>query len=93
MNEVDILLLFYDEMKAQGKSRDAIFMNIDESIVAILAQKFKRDVTLEEVQKLTDICIANEWLERTTIDPGYNFLSLTAGGLQVVLAHEYAKGV
>ncbi|MCC5015237.1 MULTISPECIES: hypothetical protein [Legionella] len=93
MNEVDILLLFYEEMKAQGKSRDAIFMNIDESIASVLAQKFKRDVTLEEVHKLADICIANEWLERTTIDPGYNFLSLTAAGLQVVLAHEYAKGV
>lgn len=93
MNEVDILLLFYEEMKAQGKSREAVFMNIDDSIVAIFAQKFKSDVTLEEVHKLADICIANEWLERTTIDPGYNFLSLTAAGLQVVLTHEYTKGV
>ncbi|KTC86623.1 hypothetical protein [Legionella brunensis] len=89
MNELDILLLFYNEMRTQGTSRDKVFLSMDQNTVAILAEKFGDDVTLEQVHKLTDICIANEWLERTTIDPGYNFLNLTAAGLQIVLAHAY----
>ncbi|ASQ46048.1 hypothetical protein [Legionella clemsonensis] len=89
MTELDILMLFYNKMKAQGKSRAQVFLSMDETAVTTLAEKFGDSVTLEEVHRLTDICIANEWLERTTIDPGYNFLSLTAAGLQMALVHEY----
>lgn len=89
MNEIDILKLFYDEMRAQGKTREVVFLNIDESAVAKLSQKLRTAVTLEQIHKLTDICIANEWIERTTIDPHYNFLSLTESGLQIVLANIY----
>ncbi|WED44466.1 hypothetical protein [Legionella cardiaca] len=89
MNELDVLLLFYDEMKAQGTSRDKVFLNMDENAVEQLTKKYGRTITLEQLHKLTDICIANEWLERTTIDPGYNFLNLTAAGLQIVIAHIY----
>lgn len=89
MNEIDILKLFYDEMKAQGATREVIFLSIDQKAAAILSEKLAAPVELEEAHRLTDICIANEWLERTTIDPGYNFLSLTQAGLQVVLANEY----
>lgn len=88
MNELDILLLFYSAMKKQGASRDQIFLSIDKNAILTLAQQYD-NITSEQVYKLADICIANEWLERTTIDPGYNFLSLTASGLQIVLAHEY----
>lgn len=89
MNELDILKLFYEEMKARGATRDAVFLSIDTAMVDRLANKSKQPVTLEQAQQLTDICIANEWLERTTADPGYNFLSLTEAGLQVVLADQY----
>ncbi|CEK10529.1 hypothetical protein [Legionella hackeliae] len=90
MNELDILMLFYNAMRNQGKSRDQLFLSMDNSAVAILAEKYGSNVTMEDVHRLTDICIANEWLERTTADPGYNFLSLTAAGLQIALAHEYS---
>jgi hypothetical protein len=89
MNELDILKLFYDEMKTRSATRDAVFLNIDETSAGIIAQKLSRAVALEDVHQLTDICIANQWLERTTIDPGYNFLSLTEAGLQVVLNNQY----
>ena len=91
MNEIDILLLFYNEMRTLGISREQVFLSINENAVAIFSQKYGNSVTLDEVEALTDVCIANEWLERTTIDPGYNFLSLTAQGLQIILAHEYAR--
>ncbi|MDP1602536.1 MAG: hypothetical protein Q8M03_04655 [Legionella sp.] len=89
MNEIDILRLFYDEMTARSATREVVFLNIDEAAVMVLSEKLKTPVSLEEAHRLTDICIANEWLERTTIDPGYNFLSLTQAGLQIVLASEY----
>ncbi|WP_115332554.1 hypothetical protein [Legionella busanensis] len=89
MNEINILKLFYDEMKVRGETRDNVFLSINETATNILSEKLGYSVTLEEAQHATDICIANEWLERTTIDPGYNFLSLTAAGLQIVLANQY----
>jgi hypothetical protein len=89
MNELDILMLFYNVMRNQGKNREQIFLNMDEQAVAVLAQQYGSEFTLEEVHRLTDICIANGWLERTTIDPGYNFLSLSATGLQMALTHAY----
>lgn len=90
MNEVDILRLFYDEMKNRGVTRDVVFLNIDASMAGVLTQKLATPVSLEEARKFTDNCIANEWLERTTIDPGYNFLSLTEAGLQIILNVEYS---
>lgn len=89
MTEIDILNLFYQEMKTQGVTRDVVFLNIDEAIAAKLSATLKTTITLEEARRLTDICIANEWIERTTADPGYNFLSLTQAGLQVMIADEY----
>jgi len=89
MREIDILELFYQRMKARGVTRSEVFLNIDESTVAIFNATLRTPVTLEEVQHLTDFCIANEWLERTTADPHYNFLSLTENGLQYVLNYEY----
>lgn len=91
MTEIDVLKLFYDAMKAQGTTRDSIFLSIDLTAASALAHKLKEEVTLEEVHRLTDICIANEWLERTTIDPGYNFLSLTQAGLQIAITSEYTS--
>ncbi|MCL9684761.1 hypothetical protein [Legionella maioricensis] len=89
MNEMDILRLFYDEMTAHSMTRDMVFLSIEEDAAAKLSQKLGRIVPVIEVQKLTDICIANEWLERTTADPNYKYLSLTENGLQVLLAYLY----
>ncbi|CAM2842743.1 Uncharacterised protein [Legionella steigerwaltii] len=90
MNELDILQLFYDEMKNRGITRDQVFLSMEEDAAAMLSQKLQQPVSVEDVQKLTDICIANEWLERTTADPHYKYLSLTEAGLQIILANRYS---
>lgn len=90
MNEIDVLKLFYDEMRNRGVTRDVVFLNIDEGAAAQLSQKLSTPISLEDARKMTDNCIANEWLERTTIDPAYNFLSLTEAGLQIILTIEYS---
>lgn len=90
MNELDILKLFYDEMKVRGVTREQVFLSIEEDAAAMLTHKLNVPISIEVAQKLTDICIANEWLERTTADPNYKYLSLTEAGLQIVLASEYS---
>ena len=89
MNEMDILDLFYDQMKAFGVSHRTITISINEQTAKLLSLKLGVDVTVAEARKFTDICLANEWLERTTIDPAYNFLSLTDAGVKVILSHKY----
>ncbi|MCC5791468.1 MAG: hypothetical protein JJT82_02505 [Legionellaceae bacterium] len=89
MNEMDVLDVFYDTLKAESKTRNTLFMSLDESVVAILQQKLGEKLSLEELHQYADICLANEWLERTTADPEYKYLSLTEAGLQIILAHRY----
>lgn len=91
MNEIDILNLFYDQMQTLGVTRKEVFISIDEKMAQLLAIKLNVPVDLEKTHRLTDICIANEWLERTTADPHYNFLSLTEAGLQMVLMNKYTQ--
>lgn len=90
MNELDILQLFYDAMKNRSATRDQVFLNMEEEAASILSQKLKQSVSVEQLQRVTDICIANEWLERTTADPNYKYLSLTEAGLQIILANQYS---
>lgn len=90
MNELDILKLFYDEMKLRGVTRDQVFLTIEEEAAELLSKKLQIPVSMEEAQRFADVCIANEWLERTTADPYYKYLSLTEAGLQIVIAQEYS---
>ena len=89
MNELDVLDIFYDELRAEGVTRETLFISLDDAIVARLKQKLGEEVELAKLHKLSDICIANEWLERTTADPAYKYLSLTEAGLSMAIAKQY----
>ena len=89
MNEIDILDIFYDELRARGVDRTTLFISIDDTVVAKLSEKLGGNVQLADVQHLVDICIANEWIERTTADPHYKYLSLTNDGLEIAIAQQY----
>ena len=89
MNEMDVLDLFYDQLRAQGQTRNTLFISLDDVALSKLQQKIEGTIHLEDLHKYADICIANEWLERTTIDPGYKYLSLTEAGLQMAISYQY----
>jgi len=89
MNEMTVLDFFYDELRATGQTRNTLFISLDELVVTTLHEKLGIDVQLTDLHKFTDICIANEWLERTTADPGYKYLSLTEAGLQMAISYQY----
>jgi len=89
MNEIDIIKYFYDKLRAEGKTHDTLFLSLNEEAQAELSAKIKTPISLEELHKYADICIANEWLERTTADPAYRYLSLTKAGLDMAIAMQY----
>lgn len=90
MNEMDILDYFYDKLRQEGKTRDTLYLSLDESAAQELQQKLGTEIKLSELHRYADICIANEWLERTTADPAYNYLSLTEAGLVLAVAFQYS---
>ena len=91
MREMDILDYFYDELRARGATRESLYISLDESVAGILSEKLGVEVPVTELHKYADICIANEWLERTTADVEYNYLTLTEAGLQVAIAYQYTN--
>lgn len=93
MKELDILDYFYDVLRAEGKTRDTLFISLDETVLSQLEAKLHTVITLERLHELTDICIANQWLERTTADQQYRYVSLTEAGLQIAIANQYRNGV
>ena len=90
MTELDILKIFYDEMVVRRVTREEVFLTLEEEAAAELSQKLSTPISVDEMQQLIDVCIANEWLERTTADPNYKYLSLTESGLQILLNSQYS---
>ena len=90
MNELDVLKLFYDEIVLRGVTREEVFLTLEDEAAELLSKKTGKPVLTTQLQKIADICIANEWLERTTADPNYKYLSLTEAGLQIFLASQYS---
>ncbi|GGI81600.1 hypothetical protein [Legionella impletisoli] len=88
MNEIGLLAVFYNEMRARGLSNDAVFLSVDVDMVNQLKYLYKIDTNLAELERLADICIANKWMQRTTADPDYNYLSLTDEGLKTIIQFE-----
>lgn len=74
MNELDILKLFYDEMVLHSVTREQVFLTLEEEAAELLSKKLGKPVLVSQLQHYADICIANEWVERTTADT--NFLKL-----------------
>lgn len=89
MNELDVLKLFYDEMVLRSVTRDQVFLTLEDEAAEFLSERLGQPVTVADLQKTVDVCIANEWLERTTADIHYKYLSLTEAGLQIYLASQH----
>lgn len=85
--EIDLLRLYVEYMEQEGCNRKLVRISIDEGVVAQLAAA-SFSATVASVQKLADRCLANEWLERTSIDGKYSGLSLTASGFGIVRSRQ-----
>lgn len=92
-NEFHLLEVMVDEMEARGVNRNLLRFTVDDELVALVNIKANKPITVEEAWRLTDKCLANEWLEHTVMGVGqYDELKLTATGMGVVRSRQLKKG-
>lgn len=85
LTEFDLLEVYVEEMERIGKSRKFVRFSIDDSMAVRIGSKLGFEVTLEQVQALADRCLANEWLEYTSLGAGkYGNLIITTSGFGIV---------
>lgn len=89
--EFDLLEAFVDEMERRGSNRNVVRLDVDESMAVILRRKTGAQITVDEVQKLADKCLANEWLEYRVLAGKYGQLGLTSSGLGTVRTHQHEQ--
>lgn len=82
--EFDLLEIFVTEMEQRGEKRNLIIFDIDQKMAGAVSDKVGVPVTLEEIQKLADRCLANEWLEHKVLAGKYGQLELSTSGFGVV---------
>jgi len=84
-DEYDFLNLFYKEMLKQGRAYNLVRLSVDARMVENVYEGSAISVTENKLQKITDICLANGWVEHTTIGTGqYDNLQLTTTGFGVI---------
>jgi hypothetical protein len=83
--DADVLAVFVDEMEALGMNRQLVRLTVDAEFAERLSVKLKVPIALDFVKQLTDRCLANEWLEHTSLGAGqYAMLRITTTGFGVV---------
>ncbi|VAW64818.1 hypothetical protein MNBD_GAMMA08-4 [hydrothermal vent metagenome] len=93
-DEFDFLELFYEEMIRQGRKHNLIRITINKEIVEYIYEQKSHSATEKEIEKLADICLANNWLEQKTIGVGqYGNLQLTTTGLGVITSKRRRKEI
>jgi hypothetical protein len=76
--EYNLLEIYVEEMEQRGETRNLIRLNVDDTMATRLSSKTGEKVSLKQIQRLADRCLANEWLEYTAIGAGkYGHLALT----------------
>lgn len=94
ISEEDILRVFVEEMETRGESRKLVRLDVNDSMVEKINSAKGTNIGLEQLRKLADKCLANEWLEHTVMGLGkYGHLSLTTTGLGVVRSRQRKEEV
>jgi hypothetical protein len=85
VSEEDILRAFVEEMETRGENRKQVRLDVNDSMVEKINSTKGTNIDLEQLYKLADRCLANEWIEHTVMGGGrYALLSITTTGLGVV---------
>lgn len=88
VSEIDLLELYVDEMEREGANKNLVRISIDGALVEVFCAKHGTDITLEQLQKMADKCLANEWLEYRVLAGQYGMLGLTTAGFGVVRSRQ-----
>lgn len=82
-DEFDILAVFVETLEAKGLKPSCFQQPVNDEFVARLNTKHQASMSRDQVHRLVDKCLANEWLERNDYSE-YSSLKITAAGVGVV---------
>ena len=83
--EFDLLEIYVEEMERLGQHHKLFRLSIDDGMASQLSSKFGVKIAPEQLQRLTDKCLAHEWLTHTVLNATkYRELSLTTEGWGIV---------
>ncbi|ADJ29243.1 hypothetical protein [Nitrosococcus watsonii] len=89
LTEFHVLEVFVDEMEAQGRSKNLVRLNLDETFAKRVSERLGDSISLDTIHELADRCLANEWLEPKVMGGGnYGGLELTTTGFGVVRSRQ-----
>ena len=89
----DLLDMFVNEMERRGENKDLVYMDINEQLAKRLADTLRRTITIGDLQRLTDQCLANQWLTQPFKTEKYLDLAITTDGLGIVRSRRRKKEV
>lgn len=73
-----------DCMESNGATKETVSLDINETLVNEIYSFTGNQYSLGELQKAADMCLAHEWIKRTTISEKYHHLAITEKGLGVI---------
>jgi hypothetical protein len=85
VSEEDLLNIFVEEMENRGQNHKMVRLDINDSLLGRINSAKGTAISLEQLYKMADRCLANKWIEHTIIGGGkYSQLSITATGAGIV---------
>ncbi len=82
MPEFKILNHVIDYMESTGSTYKIVMFSVDQELVDQVNTDNKTSYSLSELEKATDKCLAQEWLEHATLGSGrYGSLRITPKGV------------
>ena len=91
--EFHLLDFYYQTMLDEGSTRNMVRYSIDHRLVETIYENTNISLSEVELQKMADICLANNWLEHTSMAGKYGNLSLSTTGLGVATSKRRQKEV
>jgi hypothetical protein len=90
-DEFDFLDIFFQKMLREGKTYNLIHLSVNASMVEHVYDETKISVTENDLQRVANFCIANNWVKQTTVTSQYGGLQLTTTGVGIVKSKQKQK--
>ena len=90
-DEFDFLNLFYQKMLDEGQSYNITRLSVNNRMVEDIYDKSTFSLTEEYLKKMADICLANSWIEYSSLAGNYTNLRLTTTGNGVIKSKQMQK--
>lgn len=87
-NEEEILKVFIEEMESNGVNRKLVRFDINEEMLEKINADKKLPISLEDLRKAADRCLANEWLEHRVMAGQYGQLGISTTGVGVIRSRQ-----